>query len=89
MNDSGPGTELKKLIPLLLEFKGCKCKNYAIKMNRWGVEGCVTKFDLIVEHLVDQSKKRMALRLFPAALAKQVAAALVSKAIENAKRNAK
>lgn len=87
--NKGPGTELKKLIPLLFKFKGCNCKNYATKMDRWGIEGCLVKFDLIVEHLVNQSKKSMALRLFPTVLAKQVAAALVSKAIENAKRNTK
>ena len=35
----GPGTELKKMIPDWMEKPGCDCRNFAKKMNIWGING--------------------------------------------------
>ena len=79
----GPGTELSELIPKFLNGKGCACKSYAAKMDRWGVEGCEKRFDEIVEHLVGQAKGWKV----PAFASRVVASRWLKQAIENAKRD--
>ena len=81
---SGPGTELSKLIPKALEHKGCGCKNFAKKMNRWGVDGCKQRFDQIVDHLVQKGNSSPLLGWVPSAASRLVAQKLVTKAIDNA-----
>lgn len=54
----GPGTELEQIIPSIFKSKTCSCRNYARRMDRWGVEGCEQRFDEIVSHLCSQAKSR-------------------------------
>jgi hypothetical protein len=49
----GPGTNLKRI---LIEIgiasdSYCGCDAFAVKMNRWGVEGCEVRKNEIIEHL--------------------------------------
>ncbi len=83
----GPGTELSKLIPKQLEHKGCGCKDYAKKMNRWGVSGCRQRFDSIVDYLVAKGKQAPLLGWVPSMATTVVAKNLVRKAIERAEKN--
>lgn len=58
----GPGTELKRLIEWFAsERPGCKCKDRAAKMDRWGVEGCKQNIDTIVRWLSEEAAKRSAI----------------------------
>ena len=86
---SGPGTELKKLIPKLLKFSGCNCNDYARQMDRWGVKGCQIRRASIVAHLMKQSRKLHGIGKLPASLRDWQAKQWVDKAIERAKNNAK
>ena len=85
----GPGTELSNLIPKQLEHVGCGCKDYARKMNRWGVEGCTKRFDQIVEHLVKKSNTAPLLGWVPSTATRMVAKNLVRRAIDKANKNRK
>lgn len=44
------------MIPQWLESPGCKCKDYAAKMDAWGADGCEDRFGEIVDHLVSQAE---------------------------------
>ena len=57
---AGPGTELKKLLGKIgiVERNGCKCRDMAVKMDRWGPDGCEQHMDKILEHLKVQAAKR-------------------------------
>lgn len=83
----GPGTELSLLLPKQLERKGCGCKDYAKKMNRWGVEGCRQRFDDIVEHLVMKANSAPLLGWVPSVATKPVAKRLLTIAIERADKH--
>jgi hypothetical protein len=54
--DSGPGTELQKILKLLgINPKiSCGCESLKNKMNRWGVEGCqeAANFEWIISQMV-------------------------------------
>lgn len=39
------------------DTNGCGCNSMALKMNRWGPEGCRRRMDVIVQHLEDAAKK--------------------------------
>lgn len=82
----GVGTELNKLIPSSLEYKGCKCKDYALKMNRWGVNGCEKRFNIIVDHLVRKSKTHPLMGWVPEIASRIAAESLVKRAITNYKK---
>ena len=82
----GVGTELTKLIPKSLEHKGCGCKDYAKKMNRWGVEGCKQRFDQIVDRLVQKGKENPIMGWIPSAASRIAAKSLVSRAIRSAEK---
>tara|TARA_R110000824_G_scaffold95111_3_gene228868 strand:- start:1244 stop:2578 length:1335 start_codon:yes stop_codon:yes gene_type:complete len=84
---AGPGTELSKLLPKQLESRGCACKDYAKKMNRWGVEGCRQRFDSIVEYLVTKGKATPLLGWIPSVAARPVAKRLLTMAIERADKH--
>lgn len=50
------GTHLKKRIDGLIKIKtgkGCGCNNLANDMDNWGIDGCLQRKDLIVDHLVN------------------------------------
>lgn len=86
----GPGTELKKMIPDFFEHKGCSCKEYAAKMDSWGVAGCESRFNEIVQHLVEESEKLghglgIAAKVVPVSIRRAAAGKLVAKAIEKAR----
>ena len=83
----GVGTELTKLIPKTLEHRGCGCRDYAKKMNRWGVEGCKMRFDQIVDRLVEKGKENPLMGWIPSAASRVAARALVSRAITSAEKN--
>jgi hypothetical protein len=84
----GPGTELSLLLPEQLERKGCACKDYAKKMNRWGAEGCRQRFDSIVEHLVNKADALPLLGWIPSIATRTVAKRLLTVAIKRADKNA-
>jgi hypothetical protein len=49
------GTRLKEIIPNCLTSSGCGCKDYASKMDSWGISGCEKLYDNIIERLVSKS----------------------------------
>lgn len=81
---AGPGTELSLLLPKQLERKGCSCKDYAKKMNRWGVEGCRQRFDSIAQHLTTKAEASPLLGWVPSGATRVVAKKLLTIAIERA-----
>lgn len=83
----GVGTEISKLIPKQLEHTGCGCKDYAKKMNRWGVEGCKQRFDEIVEHLVQKGSSNPLMGWIPSIATRVVAKKLLTRAIQSAEKN--
>ena len=85
----GPGTALANMIPdWAVQFKdGCGCKDMQKKMDKWGVEGCQQRFDLIVKHLMTQSDKLIpAFTIVPAPARKVVATQMLKYAIRVASR---
>jgi len=83
------GTELAKLIPKwATQFNGsCKCRDMEEKMNRWGADGCYTRREHIVAHLMKQSDHLIpAFKLVPDPVKRVIAGKLLRKAIANAKR---
>lgn len=79
-----PGTELKAIIPKVLATERCRCREYATKMDRWGVRGCRQRFDEIVEHLVRQARDATAVSWVPGSITKHVASVWVEQAIARA-----
>ena len=87
-NRDGPGTELAKLIPAWVEqyAKGCDCKNWVIKMDDWGPDGCVKMEGVIVAQLLSSAEDFIpVINLVPAAAKKAVATRLVRVAIKRAR----
>ena len=80
----GPGTELKKMIPDWMEKPGCDCRNYAKKMNIWGVDGCKRNIDHIVNRLVSEKNKRLFLSWVPDVATSKVCRNLAETAIRRA-----
>ena len=85
---AGPGTELKRIIPSVMETPSCKCGEFAEKMDGWGVDGCERRFDYIVEHLVFKAKRNKILGITPSAAVRVVATSWVRKAIDRAAEKA-
>lgn len=81
----GPGTELHKMIPDWLERPGCSCKNFAKKMNIWGVKGCEENIEAIVDKLTMESKKRAILSWVPTSMTRIVSYKMARTAIERYK----
>lgn len=84
----GPGTEMRKLIPKVLETDGCECESYARKMDLWGVAGCIEREGEIVEHIAAESDKQQWMSVVPMWSRKAVIRFLLTVAIEKAERNA-
>ena len=80
-----PGTALASLIPdwAVDVKKGCKCRDMAAKMDKWGVQGCLLHREHIINHLVTESAVNLipVLKLAPASLRKAGANLLFDKAI--------
>lgn len=51
----GPGTELKKLWSKVPSCQ--RCNDLAVKMNRWGPDGCRKRLDEIVQDILPRAKK--------------------------------
>ena len=51
----GPGTEATLLLASLgiMPVVGCPCRDFSVKMDRWGVAGCREHFAEIVKHFQD------------------------------------
>jgi len=80
---------MSKLIPewAVKTGAGCRCKDFAAKMDKWGIKGCQRRRDVIVSHLLSQSDHLIpAIGLVPDAVKKIVAERLLRKAIANAKQ---
>lgn len=80
-----PGSALESLIPdWVVQFKkGCGCKDYSKKMDRWGTDGCIAREKEIVGHLMGQSDKLIPIfRGIPKSLREAAAKKLLAKAIE-------
>jgi hypothetical protein len=82
----GVGTELSKLIPKQLEHKGCGCRDYARKMNKWGVAGCEARRNGIVDHLVFKARSDALLGWVPKFATRKVAEKLLDTAIQRVKK---
>ncbi len=58
---TGPGTHLKNMLAAwgihAKKGGGCKCRDWEVKMNRWGSD-CRQHMDAIVDHLQSEAKKR-------------------------------
>jgi hypothetical protein len=79
-----PGSALEFLIPdWVVQFKkGCGCKDYRKKMDKWGTQGCIAKEDEIVRHLMKQSDNLIPVfRGLPHSFRKAAAKRLLAKAI--------
>ena len=87
LQQQGPGTELSKLLPKQLERAACSCKDYANKMNKWGVAGCKNRFDEIVEYLVHKGNINPLLGWIPSFATRPVAKRLLTIAIDRAAKN--
>tara|TARA_R110000868_G_scaffold234987_1_gene488719 strand:- start:12 stop:1271 length:1260 start_codon:yes stop_codon:yes gene_type:complete len=85
----GVGTELKKLIPQFLDSGSCSCRAYALKMNRWGIEGCEERFESIVDYLAGKAQSKKLLSWVPDSATRTVVSRFVQKAIAKAKRDKK
>lgn len=83
----GPGCQLvKTLLWFGIRDDGtCGCKNFAVQMDAWGPDGCDTRMDEIVAHLVEQAEKR---GVILGAIASATAAQLVRRAIASARAEA-
>ncbi len=82
------GTELSKLIPewAVSNSKNCKCKDFAAKMDRWGVEGCIARKDQIIAHLIAQDDHLIpVLKMIPESVKRVAACRILGKAIRNAR----
>lgn len=80
-----PGSALASLIPewAIDGKKGCKCRDMAAKMDRWGIEGCLLNRQTIINHLVRESSVKLIpiLKLAPMALRRAGANRLFDRAI--------
>lgn len=84
-----PGSALASLIPdwAVSIKEGCDCKDFAEKMDAWGVDGCEQRRDQIVRHLTGQSEMLIPpLRVLPFAARRWGAWKLLDRAIELASR---
>ena len=85
---SGVGTQLSSLIPdwAVSDKKGCKCRSYAEKMDRQGIDWCESNLDGIVQHLLGQMEYLLpAFRILPASAIRVAASRLVKLAIKKAR----
>jgi hypothetical protein len=83
IEDSGPGTELKKLISWFYspDKRKCKCATRIAKMNAWGPDKCEENIDTIMRWL----KHSAAINLVP--YVESAVRLLVQLAIRRARKN--
>ena len=79
------GTELAKIIPRIFRQNDkCECKEYANRMDSWGIDGCIARRQEIIQTLVRRANRRWFLRLFPDATKEAKATEWLDQAIANA-----
>ncbi len=81
---TGVGSNLARKIPAwaVATKKGCKCRDYECKMNRWGPDKCEEQLNLIVTHLMQQSDRLIPMfKLIPKPAHRALASAMVKFAI--------
>ena len=79
-----PGSALEYIIPhwVVANKGGCGCKDYAKKMDLWGTEGCISRRQDIVAHLLSQEDVLIPmLKLIPYIGKEVIARSLVDRAI--------
>jgi hypothetical protein len=55
----GPGSELRRMLAWFARpSDSCKCETRAETMNEWGVNGCRSNLDTIVEWLLEEAELR-------------------------------
>ena len=84
----GPGTALSQLIPdwATNSKKGCNCKSYAAKMDKYGADWCERNLDTIVAHLLGQTEYLTpAIKIMPVSGRKLAASMLVKYAIKKSR----
>ncbi len=87
------GTALSSLIPKFFikdsSKGGCSCCKWEDKMNRWGIAGCESNREEIVEHLCKQDDHLVpTLARLPSSLKKFGAECLLNRAIYLTKKGA-
>lgn len=83
------GDALAALIPdwAVADRRGCDCKSWQLKMNRWGADGCEAREHSIVQHLVKQSQYlKGVLSYLPRATYEYAAKHILRRAIKNARK---
>ena len=84
------GTHLASLIPDWAKSMkgGCSCKDWEAKMNRWGVAGCKSRREQIVNHLMSQQEHlAKPLQALPDVLKRLAAGKLVDIAIRRSTKD--
>lgn len=79
--ETGPGTELKKLLSLIgiKATTNCTCNKKAQQMNKWGPDKCQENMNIILRWLKEEADKR---KLF---FVETIARWLVKRAIKNSR----
>lgn len=90
--ECGVGCQLSRIIPkwAVDVGKGCSCRDYALKMDRWGPDRCDTEYrEKIVGHLLNQSDLLVPMfRAVPKKLKRFIAHQLLNRAIASAREKA-
>ena len=84
------GTHLASLIPDWAKSMkgGCGCKDWEMKMNRWGVDACEKNREQIVNHLMSQDEHLVKpLQCLPEALKRVVANKMLDRAIKMSRQD--
>lgn len=84
------GTHLASLIPDWAKSMkgGCGCKDWELKMNRWGVDACEKNREQIVNHLMSQDEHLVKpLQCLPEALKRAVANKMLDRAIKMSRQD--
>jgi hypothetical protein len=81
----GPGCQLRRTLSWwgVRDDGSCGCGEYAAKMDAWGPDGCESRIDEIVAHLVEQAAKRSVIL---GAIPSVVVVPLVRRAIDAARQ---
>ena len=84
------GTHLASLIPDWAKSMkgGCGCKDWELKMNRWGIDACEKNREQIVNHLMSQDEHLVKpLQCLPEALKRVVANKMLDRAIKMSRQD--
>lgn len=88
-NKEPVGTMMASIIPKwALSFKGgCSCRDWELKMNRWGISGCEEHRQEIIDHLSNQTDQLIPpFAVAPKMVRDAVAGQMLDLAIKRAKQ---